>query len=127
MTFNGWEYGIAIGVLAILMPMFTGIVAWVIKRSLDNAAKAQKDVAEAALKVAEANRAQYQQQYEELKGIVLRLNQAVLDTLKERDRVCSTDHDKLVEEMHRLNTHLSELTGMLTFILDHYVKNNGSK
>jgi len=125
MTLNGWEYGIAVGILALLVPSMLALFGWVVKTAIKNAADAQNKVASAQTDALRANAETFKAYFEELKGITLRLDQAILDMLKERDHVCTTDHTRLIEEMHRLNTHLSELTGMLTFILDHYIKNNG--
>lgn len=108
---NPWEYGIAIGILALLVPTFTGIIWWVVKRSIDNSVKAASDMVETqkliANNLATTQAAQFSSQ---------------TALLQEHDRNTLASNEKLVDAVHDLNTHLAELTGMLTFILDHYIK-----
>jgi hypothetical protein len=116
MEINGWEYGIAIGVLSLMLPAFIGTMIWVIRSSIATSNKVQTSAVSTQQALIDANSAVLTQQYSELKDITLRL-----------DNARALDYNKMIEEMHKLNLQLAELTGILTFILDHYIKTNGSK
>jgi len=100
---NNWEYGIAIGVLAIILPLF----GWIVKTLVDSLLKKKEEVLLAKMQE------------------VLKRCDDIMIELKERDRKCSTEHTAELTETNRLNNSLSELVGMLNFILDHFMKRNG--
>ena len=117
-----WERSVAVAILFIMVPAFIALFTWLIKKNFEATVSATKTAAESQKDAALANMSVLVSQFEELKGILLRTNAALVEALKDRNAVCTTDHTKLIEVLNTQNIHLTELTTTVSFVMDHFIK-----
>jgi hypothetical protein len=102
------EYGIVGVVLAATIPLVSLIVKGLMKSQQ------------------EATQALQAQRHQELISKLSDLENRVTDALNSRDRACNDEHTQQQEELHHIYSTIKELSVMLTFVINYFIK-DGSK